>query len=84
MSANNGARVPGADALADMQQEHYNKMAAAQGLMNLRPPGGEGGRKMLSHRRKSSRKMRQYRRKSSRKMRQHRRKSLRTRRGRSH
>ena len=67
------AREPGADALADIQQVRYNKMAAAQGLMNLRPPGGEGGRKMRQHRRKSSRKMRQ-----------HRRKSLRTRRGRSH
>jgi len=72
MSANNnnGARVPGADALANRQQAHYDKMAAAQGLMNLRPPG-QGGRKMRSHRSKSSRKMRQ-----------HRRKSLRTRRGR--
>ena len=73
----NGARVPGADDLANRQQAYFEEQRrlaaqreAAEAMLNLNP---KGGRKMRSHRRKSSRKMRQ-----------HRRKSLRTRRGRSH
>jgi len=82
MSANYGAREPGADALANMQQDHFVRQSNM--IANTVTPADIQAAYTLAGMRQGGRKMRQYRRKSSRKMRQHRRKSLRTRRGRSH